>query len=245
MPVLDASLWNAPWQIVAGQHLIERFCGDGVNHVPGPSTVVVRTAVQKAAGYYRTALPHTDDFEMWMRLAHLGPAARTEADLAILRFHGSARSAAARRVQSAPYHQPPAMPWHDEAAFESFFAHEGAALPEATRLHRLARRNLWERAYWAAVAHLCRGQLGPSWDLLKFALSRRRSPRSFRPCNTCFAARTGSIGWSRSPPKWYAGCVHHAPRRAWTDDPQLLGSAPMPLPYAHSIAVHGHAPDAL
>ena len=50
MPVLDASLWNAPWQIVAGQDLIERFCGDGVNHVPGPSTVVVRTAVQKLGG---------------------------------------------------------------------------------------------------------------------------------------------------------------------------------------------------
>jgi glycosyltransferase involved in cell wall biosynthesis len=162
MPVLDTSLWNAPWQIVAGQDLIERFCGDGVNHVPGPSTVVVRTAVQKAAGYYRTALPHTDDFEMWMRLAHLGPAARTQADLAILRFHGSARSAAARRVQSAPYHQPPAMPWHDEAAFESFFAHERAALPEATRLHRLARRNLGERAYWAAVAHLVAASSAPA-----------------------------------------------------------------------------------
>jgi glycosyltransferase involved in cell wall biosynthesis len=173
MPVLDASLWDAPWHILAGQDLIERFCADGVNHVPGPSTVVVRTAVQKLAGYYRTELPHTDDFEMWLRLARLGPAARTAADVAILRFHGSARSAAARRVQSAPYHQPPAMPWHDEAAFESFFAHEGAALPEASRLHRLARRNLGERAYWAAVAHLCRGQLGPSWDLLKFALSRR------------------------------------------------------------------------
>jgi hypothetical protein len=65
------------------------------------------------------------------------------------------------------------MPWHDEAAFESFFAHEGAALPEAARLHRRTKRNLGERAYWAAVAHLCRGQLGPSWDLLKFALSRR------------------------------------------------------------------------
>ena len=191
MPVLDASLWNAPWQIVAGQDLIERFCGDGVNHVPGPSTVVVRTAVQKPAGYYRTELPHTDDFEMWMRLARLGPAARTEADLAILRFHGSARSAAARRVQSAPYHQPPAMPWHDEAAFESFFAHEGAALPEATRLHRLARRNLGERAYWAAVAHLCRGQLGPSWDLLKFALSRRPIAAIVPPVHYLFRRHDG------------------------------------------------------
>jgi glycosyltransferase involved in cell wall biosynthesis len=191
MPVTDASLWNAPWQIVAGQDLIERFCGDGVNHVPGPSTVVVRTAVQKAAGYYRTELPHTDDFEMWMRLARLGPAARTEADLGILRFHGSARSAAARRIQSAPYHQPPAMPWHDEAAFESFFAHEGAALPEANRLRRLARRNLGERAYWAAVAHLCRGQFRPSWDLLKFALSRRPVAAIVPPVHYLFRRHDG------------------------------------------------------
>jgi glycosyltransferase involved in cell wall biosynthesis len=191
VPTLDASLWDAPWQIVAGQRLLERFCGDGVNHVPGPSTVVVRTVLQKAAGYYRPELPHTDDFEMWMRLARLGPAARTEADLAILRFHGSARSAAARRIQNAPYHRPPAMPWHDEAAFESFFAHEGASLPEATRLHRLARRNLGERAYWAAVAHFCRGQFWPSWDLLKFALSRRPIAAIVPPVPYLFRRQNG------------------------------------------------------
>ena len=46
-------------------------------------------------------------------------------------------------------------------------------MPEAARLQRLARRSVAERAYWAAVAHLCRGQPGASWDLLKFAFSRR------------------------------------------------------------------------
>ena len=191
MPVLDASLWDAPWQIVAGQDLIERFCGDGVNHVPGPSTVVVRTAVQKAAGYYRTELPHTDDFEMWMRLARLGPAARTDGgprDPALPRL-GAVR----RRPPGAErtYQQPPAMPWHDEAAFESFFAHEGAALPEAARLHRLARRALGERAYWAAVAHLCRGQFRPSWDLLKFALGRRPIAAIVPPVPYLFRRQNG------------------------------------------------------
>jgi glycosyltransferase involved in cell wall biosynthesis len=191
MPALDSSLRDAPWRIVLGRDLLEQFCRDGVNHIPGPSTVVVRTVAQKAAGYYRPALPHTDDFEMWMRLALIGHAARTEAELGILRFHGSARSAAARRVQTVPYHQPPAMPWHDEAAFESFFVHEGALLPEAMRLHRLARRSLGERAYWAALAHLSRGQLGTSRDLLKFAFSRRPATAILPPVRYLFRRQNG------------------------------------------------------
>jgi hypothetical protein len=69
--------------------------------------------------------------------------------------------------------RPPALPWEDEAAFESFFAHEGATLPEAPRLRRLAKRGLAERAYWAALAHLCRGQPGVARDLFRFAFQRR------------------------------------------------------------------------
>lgn len=186
--IQNLSLGNGdePWQIVAGGDLLARFCRDGVNHIPGPSTVVVRTAAQRLAGYYRPELPHTDDFEMWMRLASLAPAAKTEACLGILRFHESARSALARRAQAAPYHQPPAMPWHDEAAFESFFAHEGRSLPGAKRLHQLARRSLAERAYWAGVAHLCRGQIGASRDLLKFAFGHRPSTAFLPPVSYLF-----------------------------------------------------------
>jgi hypothetical protein len=65
------------------------------------------------------------------------------------------------------------MPWEDEAAFEWFFAHEGGSLTQAARLHRLAKRRVPERAYWAAVAHLCRGQPALSRELLKFAFTRR------------------------------------------------------------------------
>lgn len=170
MPVLDSDPRNMPWRIVAGGDLLERFCREGVNHVPG-SGVLVRTVAQKLAGYYRPELPHTTDFEMWMRLARLGPAARTEAQLAVLRLHSLARKGHACRVYTCE--RPPAQPWLDEAAFESFFAHEGASLPEAARLHRLAKRGLAERAYWAALAHLCRGQPGASKDLFKFAFRRR------------------------------------------------------------------------
>ena len=207
VPGLDPDLRDCPWQIVAGQDMIARFCRDGVNHVPGPSAVVVRTAAQRLAGHYRTALPHTDDFEMWMRLARLGPAARTDACQAILRLHQSSRKTLA--CQDYTCERPPALPWEDEAAFESFFAHEGSSLPEAARLYRLAKRSLAERAYWAAVAHMCRGQIGPSRELLKFALRRRPSCAMVPPLGYLFrrddaASRAISViaemvRWRRPP----------------------------------------------
>jgi GT2 family glycosyltransferase len=185
LPVLDAGSQGASWRITAGEELIERFCRDGVDHVPGPSAVVVRTATQKLAGYYRAELPHTDDFEMWMRLARLGSAARTEACQAILRLHSASRKTLACRG-GYTCERPPALPWHDEAAFDSFFAHEGASLPDAARLHRLARRSLGDRAYWAALAHVCRGQPGASVELLKFAFSRRPSTAILPPFGYLF-----------------------------------------------------------
>jgi glycosyltransferase involved in cell wall biosynthesis len=170
MPDLACDPRDMPWRIIPGGDLIERFCREGVNHVPG-SGVLVRTVAQKLAGYYRPELPHTTDFEMWMRLARLGPAARTEAQLAVFRLHRLARKALG--CPDYTCERPPALPWKDEAAFESFFAHEGATLPEAPRLRRLAKRGLAERAYWAALAHLCRGQSSVSRDLFKFAFERR------------------------------------------------------------------------
>lgn len=76
--------------------------------------------------------------------------------------------------------------WHDEAAFESFFAHEGSLLPEAARLHRLARQSLAERTYWAAVVRLCCGQPGLGRDLWRFATERRPSAAFLPPLSYLF-----------------------------------------------------------
>ena len=187
----DPEPLERPWQIVAGDDMLARFCRDGVNHVPGPSAVVVRTSAQKLAGHYRRELSHTDDFEMWMRLARLGPAAKTDACQAILRLHRSSRKTLA--CQTYTCERPPALPWEDEAAFESFFTHEGSSLPEAPRLYRLAKRSLAERAYWAAVAHVCRGQIGASRELLKFALGRRPSFAMVPPVGYLFR-REDTVG---------------------------------------------------
>lgn len=154
------------WRILAGEDLLERFCGSAVCHLPG-CTAVVRTEVQKRVGYYRPALPHTDDFEMWMRFACQGAVAETSAIQGGIRAHASSQSAFVRQQHR----------WdllHCEAAFESFFAQEGGDLAEARRLRRLARRSIGGRAYWSAMAHLGRGDLAEA--LVLFGLAMRRVP---------------------------------------------------------------------
>jgi glycosyltransferase involved in cell wall biosynthesis len=166
IPALDRRVQDGQWNILSGRELLERFCHMG-RGLSGPM-VMVRTSTQKQVGYYRPELPHTDDFELWMRFACHGGAAETDAVQTISRMHFENRSAGISNV-----HQ-----WdlHCEAAFESFFAREGASAPAAKGLHRVARRNLAERAYWGGVANLLRGDRHLGLELLKFAFSR--SPRT-------------------------------------------------------------------
>jgi glycosyltransferase involved in cell wall biosynthesis len=188
MPAFDTAAQHTPWRIIPGRDLLERFCRTAFNHFSGP--VVVRTAAQKLAGHYRPELPHTDDFEMWMRLACLGPAAETDACQGISRVHGSNRSTFGGELHAANLakheRERTLYNWHDEAAFESFFANEGRSLPEASRLHRMARRSLAERAYWAAVTRLCRGQTDTGKVLLAFALRRRPRAAVLPPVSYLF-----------------------------------------------------------
>lgn len=151
----------AGWRILSGSALLERFCRTGRNHIPGP-TAVVRTSVQKQVGHYRRTLPQTDDLEIWMRFALQGDAAETDAVQGIARVHPLSQSASSRTVHD----------WNMEflAAFETFFANEGAALPQAGQLRRLARRALAERAYWCAASHLVRGDVALARDLIRFSV---------------------------------------------------------------------------
>ena len=175
IPALHYGTPEMQWRILPGAELLEQFCRTGVCHIQGSSTMLVRTSVQKIAGHHRPSLEHSDDFEMWMRLARLGPVAKTEGQMAFLRMHGSNRSAFTRQTRSPGLSRRERDQmlyiWHDKAAFESFFTHEGASLPEVTRLHGLAMRSLGERAYWSALAHLCRRQAWASLDLWRLAFS--------------------------------------------------------------------------
>lgn len=172
MPVLDDAPDGA-WRIVPGRDLLERFCRTASSRNDACATLV-RTATQKLAGYYRPELPYSDDFEMWMRFARLSSVAVTKAVQGIMRVHDSSVTLVARQARYGEGRDRLTLDlWRDKAAFEVFFAHEGASLPDAQRLQRLVKRGLAERAYWSAFANLLRGQPGTSLDLLKFALRHR------------------------------------------------------------------------
>src|SRR5690606_7699615 len=120
------------WRIRSGEEFIEFACRYAINPVIGP-TAVVRTAIQKQAGYYRTSLSHTDDLEMWLRIAMRGCVASTNRIQAFARSHPQNQSAAVNGI----------LNWNQEfeAGFRSFFEHEGASLPQRDRLFAMGRRS--------------------------------------------------------------------------------------------------------
>ena len=163
VPEVDPRGQTANWTVLTGKELLEGFCRAGTGDRASASTVVVRTAALKRVGHYRAELPTTCDMELWMRFACLGKVAEIDALQAIGRVHSSSLSAELNPLE---------WEFHREAAFDSFFTHEGALIPDAKRLRRLARRALSERTYWGAVASLFRGDPQQSLAFMKFALTR-------------------------------------------------------------------------
>ncbi|QDY70468.1 glycosyltransferase family A protein [Qingshengfaniella alkalisoli] len=155
---------RAEWRRISGRDLIASFCRLGVFQLSG-ATLIVRTSSQKAAGYYREELPHSDDYDLWLRLALLGDVAALENTQAIDRQHPMRRSGPLQQYQLAHI-------VHTEAAANCFFTHEGAAMQDSARLHRKAQHAFTSRAYWSAISTWSRGDQGAA-DLMRFALGRR------------------------------------------------------------------------
>lgn len=156
-----------PLRLHQGRDFIKQFCRLGVFQIPGPS-IVVRTSVQKRVGHYRTSLPHSDDYEVWLRLAMHGPVAELDCIQAGIRSHDANRSTElwAHQIQHI---------LHTAAAAKSFFDHEGGYMKGSKALRRLARRGIANRAYWSAISHLMRRD-PEAFDLFKLAF--RLSPLS-------------------------------------------------------------------
>lgn len=138
-------------QLHRGIDFIARICATGRSPVPGP-LAVTRTHIQHQAGHYRPALRHTDDVEMWMRLAVLGDIVELDAVQNFTRIHGANQSATLDNV----------LGWNTEmeAALESFFGNEGAFLENAENLLKRGRASLSDRAYWCALSNLLRRRPG-------------------------------------------------------------------------------------
>lgn len=123
------------WTIWSGREWVERICRIGVNAISQPE-VVMRTACLRRALPVPLGLPHTFDMHLWMQLAAMGDVARINGPAqGYYRVH----SASLQRTVNAGV-------WFDlrerRAAFDAFFSGLGRQLPEARRLHLLARRAL-------------------------------------------------------------------------------------------------------
>jgi glycosyltransferase involved in cell wall biosynthesis len=151
---------EARWRIFSGPEFVADRCR---KLFAGP--VVARTAVQKQAGHYREALYFTCDIEMLWRLATFCSVGETTAPQGYRRVHG-ANLGNVHEIDRAR------ALCEVEAAFASFFEHEGAPLAQELRLDRLARRNLVESAYWFGVRDLTKGRWRTGVNLLRFAFAR-------------------------------------------------------------------------
>jgi GT2 family glycosyltransferase len=192
VPARFAGPAAAPWRVQPGDAALKQLCRTTVFPMTCCATLV-RTTVQKRAGYYRSSLSHTDDYELWMRIALLGHVASTDAVHGLMRIHDSALS-------SFLYQDCVAYLGLCQAAFDSFFAHEGASLPTGGRLQRTARRGLAARAYWSAVSHLFRGKRNMSLELARFALERQPSMAVVPPLDHLLwrDGTVGRVGWALS-----------------------------------------------
>ena len=162
LPNIASTGNDASYTCVEGRHFIESLSMPG--KAIGTGSVVVRTSFQNQVGHYRPELRYTCDIEVLMRLACLGKVAKVNAVQFIKRQHGE--------NLSAEYWGNCRMELQNALdAYETFFSHDGAHLPDAEMLEERARRNIAHRAYWAGASHRFRGLKTESEALFAFARS--------------------------------------------------------------------------
>lgn len=130
--------------ILPGSRFLEFCCKVG-NPVPTPAAVL-RTALQHKIGPYAPELPHTSDYEMWMRCALHSNIGFIRAVQGYYRVHASNMSSA--------YHVNPMDDWREAMrAVEKFVADAGDLVAAPDQLLDLSRRRCVEDAL--VGAHRC------------------------------------------------------------------------------------------
>lgn len=176
------------WNVVTGEDFIRRTCRDSFCDI-GYAAVMRRTSAQKKAGHFRPGML-TSDFEMYLRLATAGNVASTNRLLGVRRMHADQMCGAHIKDRVADFGD-------HEAAFASFFEHEGKALDDAERLHAVSQRKMGDYAYWYAMSQRLRGA-PHARAAFHFAAERRTAPSWAPPLTFLFKKR-----WLRS--LWRAG----------------------------------------
>jgi hypothetical protein len=173
---------NCTW---ARQDLIQEMCARNYNIVY-TATAVARTRVQKAIGGYRPSLPHSGDWEMWLRFAAHGGIASINAVQGIYRKHSANMSDGYYGVTLLHYQQ-------RKQAFDAFFDEYSDRVPGSHSFRARADRILSETVYWNGISELCRGRVSAGLQLLRFSVGLRPELR-YRPPVGYLLKRMLSLG---------------------------------------------------
>lgn len=132
------------WIVWPGALWLEGRCRTAVNVITSPEVLMRRSVVDDVGG--QRDLAHTHDMEMWLRIASVSDVAYVRgADQAWHREHGASLS------QSL---DPAFGDLEDRRdAFDTLFAWATARVPDASRLHDLARQALADEAR-RNIAHM-------------------------------------------------------------------------------------------
>lgn len=158
------------WRVWQGRRWIDLRCRRVRNCIYSPE-VVMRTAVQRQIGLYRSDLPYTGDLQMWLRAATASDVGRVEgADQAYYRYHAGNMHFAAHGSGHVDGMLLDLRQRH--RTFDSVLAPRACPVPDAQGLLLKARRslaiealNLVSRAYtWGLTEEW------PIDDLLDYAL---------------------------------------------------------------------------
>ena len=150
----------------SGRDWIEGRCRTGHNVISSPE-VVVRQDIQRRVGGYEPSLPHAGDLEMWLRIAAVSDVAYVrDAPQAYHRVHGESMQRTTFRRDIDDLNQ-------RREVFEHLFSASGPSVPDAERLHGLAKRALAREALWRACRAYDRDDVDevPVADLVAFAES--------------------------------------------------------------------------
>lgn len=144
------------------------------NIVPTP-TAIVRTSLLQRVGGYRVDLPHSADFELWLRLAANGRVAAVSAPQAVYRRHENNMSTAYLQDSNLTDLQ------QRRAAVDAFLTACEASFPPARKLHGELLRHLAREMLHCASDAFNHGRFDQSARLRSMALTADPGVRASRP----------------------------------------------------------------
>jgi Glycosyl transferase family 2 len=183
------------WTIWPGEEWIERRCRTGRGCIASPE-VVMRTSVQHAIGGYDVRLPHSGDFEMWLRAAAVSDIGRVNGPpQAYYRVHPYS-------MMRTTYADPTVDLEQRLSAFENVLIGPRASVSNGDCLLATARKALAASALDAARSAYDHGRFGeePVEDYMAFAVRvwpGVNKTRRWRALARCAAANDGRLSVGR------------------------------------------------